>query len=53
MKSNHHRNQTWTLGDLITAVHSICGKRRAHGILRLAINAQVVVFRTQRPLVIA
>ena len=31
-------------GDLIGAVYERCGKARANGLLRLAINAQLVVF---------
>lgn len=31
-------------GDLIAAVYERCGKARANGLLRLAVNAHVVVF---------
>ncbi len=31
-------------GDLIAAVYDACGKRRARGILRLAVNARLVAF---------
>jgi len=33
-----------TFGDLIAAVYDACGKRRARGILRLALNARLVEF---------
>jgi hypothetical protein len=32
-------------GDLVTAVYDACGKRRARGILSLAVNAHLVAFR--------
>ncbi len=31
-------------GDLIAAVYDACGKRRARGILRLAVNVRLVAF---------
>jgi hypothetical protein len=47
MKANH-KQKSLTLGSLIEIVYGICGKRRAKGIIRLAIDAHVVVFREQR-----
>jgi hypothetical protein len=47
MKANHKKTAL-TLGNLIETVYSACGKRRAIGIIRLAIDAHVVVFRGQR-----
>jgi hypothetical protein len=36
------------LGDLITRVYDVCGKRRAKAILRLAFKEQVAVFGGRR-----
>jgi hypothetical protein len=44
MKTNHQK-KALTFGDLIAAVYGACGKRRARGIVRLAVNAHVVAFR--------
>jgi hypothetical protein len=52
MKTNH-REKALTFGDLIAAVYSFCGKRRARGIVRLAVNAHVVAFRGQQRFVIS
>jgi len=37
-----------TFGHLIETVYGVCGNRRARGIIRLAIDAHVVVFREQQ-----
>jgi hypothetical protein len=37
-----------TFGALIAAVYSVCGKRRAKGLVRLAVNAHVIVFRNHQ-----
>lgn len=34
-----------TFGDFIVAAYQACGARKARGVVRLAVNAQVVVFR--------
>jgi hypothetical protein len=47
MKANH-KKKALTLGHLIETVYSVCGNRSARGIIRLAIDAHVVVFREQR-----
>jgi hypothetical protein len=47
MKADH-KPKAPTLGNLIEIVYGICGNRRARGIIRLAIDAHVVVFREQR-----
>jgi hypothetical protein len=52
MKTNRKKNAL-TFGDLIAAVYSVCGKRRARGIVRLAVIAHVVAFRGHRPFVIS
>jgi hypothetical protein len=44
MKTNLQKNRM-TFGEFITDVYSACGKRRALGIVRLALNAHLVVFR--------
>jgi hypothetical protein len=46
MKTNH-KKKALTLGNLIRAVYRVCGNRRARGIIRLAMDAHVVVFREQ------
>jgi hypothetical protein len=47
MKTNH-RQKGLTLGNLIETVYGICGNRRAGGIIRLAMDAHIVVFREQQ-----
>jgi hypothetical protein len=47
MKANHKKRAV-TFGNLIETVYGVCGNRRAGGIIRLAIDAHVVVFREQR-----
>jgi hypothetical protein len=47
MKANH-KKRTLTFGDLIEAVYGVCGNRRAGGIIRLGVDAHIVVFRRQR-----
>lgn len=44
MKTNHKK--TLTLGDLIESVYSACNHRRARAIVRFAVIARIVVFRT-------
>lgn len=50
MKANHKKTGL-TFGDLIETVYDVCGNRTARGIIRLAIDARVVVFREQRRVV--
>ena len=45
--------QAFTFGQLIAAVYNVCGKRRARGIVRLAVNAHVVAFRGHRHFLIS
>jgi hypothetical protein len=47
MKANH-KQKILTLGNLVETVYGVCGDRRARGIIRLAIDAHVVVFRKQQ-----
>jgi hypothetical protein len=43
-----HKKKALTFGNLIETVYGVCGNRRARGIIRLAIDAHVVVFRKQQ-----
>jgi hypothetical protein len=47
MKANH-KKQALTFGKLIETVYGVGGNRRARGIIRLAIDAHVIVFRKQQ-----
>jgi hypothetical protein len=51
MKANR-MEKGLTFGKLIVTVYSACGKRRARGILRLALLAHLVVFRGRNRYVI-
>jgi hypothetical protein len=52
MKTNQ-RKRALTFGDLIAAVYTACGNRRAKQVVRLAVNAHVVAFRGDRRYVIS
>ena len=41
----NHKKQPLTFGDLIAAVYAACGRQKAEGIVRLAVNAHLVEFR--------
>jgi hypothetical protein len=47
MKANQSK-RALTFGNLIETVYGICGNRRARGIIRLAVDAHIVVFREQQ-----
>jgi len=47
MKSDH-KKKALMFGDFITAAYDACSKHRAGEIVRLAVNAHLVVFRGQR-----
>ena len=47
MKADY-KHKALTFGKLIETVYDACGNRRARGIIRLAIDARVVVFREQQ-----
>jgi len=47
MKTNH-KKKALTLGNLIETVYGVCGNRRARGIIRLAVDANVIVFREEQ-----
>jgi hypothetical protein len=38
------KRKALTLGEFIVAVYDACGKRRANGLIRLAVNAHIVAF---------
>lgn len=46
MKTNS-REITSTLGEFITRIYDVCDKRKAAGIVRLAIKAHLIEFRGQ------
>jgi hypothetical protein len=49
----NHEKKALTFGEFIAAVYDTWGKQRATGIVRLAINAQLVKFRGPRRIVIS
>lgn len=51
MKSNQ-RKKALTFGDLVATVYNACGRRKARGILWLAVNAHLVEFRGRNRYVI-
>jgi len=49
MKTSHKKKQkVLTFGELITEAYDACGKRRAAGMIKFAVNASVVSFRRHR-----
>ena len=52
MKTNQTEKRL-TIGELIATVCSACGRRKARGILRLALHAHFVVFRWRNRYVIS
>jgi hypothetical protein len=49
VKTNR-KKELLTPGEFIMAVYDAWGKRRARGIIRLAVNTRLVEFRRSRPL---
>jgi hypothetical protein len=49
----HCRKKPLTFGEFIMAAYDACGKRRARGIVSLAVNAHQVEFRGQRRIVVS
>ncbi len=47
MKTNH-KKKALTFGDLIESGYRACGKRRATGIIRLAVNTHLVALHGPR-----
>jgi hypothetical protein len=52
MKTNH-KKKALTFGDLIEGGYRVCGKRKATGIVRLAIKAHLIEFHGQQRFVIS
>ena len=49
MKTTHKTKQKLlTFGELITEAYDTCGKRRAAGMIKFAVNANMVSFRGHR-----
>jgi len=46
------RKQALKFGDVIAGAYRACGKRRAGGIIRLAVRTHLIAFRGQQRLVI-
>ena len=49
----HAKNKLLTFGDFIAAAYRAWGKRRAKGLVWLAVNAHLVVFRGRQRFVIS
>jgi hypothetical protein len=47
MKANCRKGHL-TFGEFIMAVYDACGRQKAKGVVRLAVNAHLVEFRGQR-----
>jgi hypothetical protein len=47
MKASH-KKRALTLGNLIETIYDVDGNRRARGIIRLAVEAHIIVFREQQ-----
>jgi hypothetical protein len=52
MKTNC-RKKHLTFGEFILAAYDVCGRRKANGIVRLAVKARLIKFHGQHPLVIS
>jgi len=52
MKTNQ-KKQAPTFGGFIAAAYRACGKRRARGIVRLAVNAHLIEFSGHQRFVIS
>jgi hypothetical protein len=50
MKTNC-RKKHLTFGEFIMAVYDACGRQKAEGIVRLAVNARLVTLRRHRRIV--
>jgi len=48
-----HKNQALTFGGFIAAVYRACGKRRARGIVRFAVNTHLIAFYGQQRFVVS
>ena len=45
---NNSKPKLFTFGDLVAGIYGACDRRRAVGLLRLAVNAGVLVLPGQR-----
>jgi hypothetical protein len=52
MKTNC-RKKALTFGEFITGIYDVCGKRKARGMVWLAIQARLIEFRGKHRLVIS
>jgi hypothetical protein len=52
MKTNG-RNKALTFGEFIASVYDACDREKAKGIVRLAVKAQLVEFRSRQRFVIS
>jgi hypothetical protein len=39
------KKKTLTFGDFVVGIYEVCGKRKAKGIVQLAVNAHLLEFR--------
>jgi hypothetical protein len=42
------KKKTLTFGDFIVGIYEVCGKRKARGMVQLAVNAHLLEFRGPR-----
>ena len=42
---NHRAKKYLTFGEFVERVYDVCGKRKAEGIVRIAIKAHLIEFR--------
>jgi hypothetical protein len=52
MKTNC-RKKALTFGEFIARIYDVCGKRKARGMVRLALKAHLIEFRGKQRLVIS
>ena len=50
---NNDKKKTVTFGEFVAAIYAAWGKRKATGIVRLAVNARLVEFRGPKRIVIS
>jgi len=44
---NHRARKYLTFGEFVERVYNVCGKRKAAGIVRIAMKAHLIEFRNQ------
>lgn len=52
MKADRRKRKSLTLGELIVCVYDVRGKRKAPGMVRLAMRANLIGFRGQHRFVV-